>query len=597
MALVVPKSLAEALAVRAATDSPIDEIQLGDELRRAVGEPSGLTAEERKGAWAEIEAFNFLTHEGGDRAPWESYFKPMARLNRDDGVEVYFPDAAEIDAEIISHWQTRAGTITHPTLKARYADLVWEFAKRTSAGRPEIRFARMAIDSYLDAIERGITESERQVWRFVDRALGLALSASDDPRAARAKSVLFTFYRHQLKLGGRFMWWKLDEIAWDQKALALSPAERQEIFDGLEATLAYYADPDPPEQFDPWAALAAADRLVLHRQQLNQPDEARRAMKTAGSVFETVAAKAGALVAGAWLEQVLRRYQDLGLNDDAARVEGVIKARSDEAGAAMRRLEVTLPIAPEEIDRLLDELTAGTADETLARIALNFLTKEDATRDMVVENATHAPLVARIPINIAGPYGFTGATIGSVENDLPGRVLHQAADLLTFNAPLLAAALDRAKDRHGLEAGDFLGFIVRSPIVDGSQHPLLQEGIEAWLEGDNVKAIHVLVPQVEAALRTMLRAMGIPVMRPDRHSGGFEVIGMGRILHAWKTQERVNQDAQLHFRVLYCDPRGLNLRNRLAHGVAQGDWLQRSIAGWVIHSLLWIGLLRIKPGV
>jgi len=71
---------------------------------------------------------------------------------------------------------------------------------------------------------------------------------------------------------------------------------------------------------------------------------------------------------------------------------------------------------------------------------------------------------------------------------------------------------------------------------------LLREGLIAWSAKDCVKAIHVLVPQIEAALRDVLAALGASVMEHRPETGGFEAIGMGRILHHERFRTRVPPD-------------------------------------------------------
>ena len=75
-------------------------------------------------------------------------------------------------------------------------------------------------------------------------------------------------------------------------------------------------------------------------------------------------------------------------------------------------------------------------------------------------------------------------------------------------------------------------------------------------------------------------------MRPDPESGGFEALGMGRVLHTESFRTRVNPTLRMHLRALYTDAKGLNVRNRIAHGLASPEVLDRGIANWVIHSLL-----------
>ena len=109
-----------------------------------------------------------------------------------------------------------------------------------------------------------------------------------------------------------------------------------------------------------------------------------------------------------------------------------------------------------------------------------------------------------------------------------------------------------------------------------------------------MKAIHILVPQIEAALRDLLAALGAPVMIPDTDLGGFQVIGLGKILSHEIFHARTPKDLRFHLRALYSDRRGINLRNHLAHGLAHPELLNMGLSNWVVHTLLLIGMLHIE---
>ncbi len=74
------------------------------------------------GAWAEVLAFS-LAGTGTQASPWSTFFGPMGSGTDKDGNTAYFPDIAGADARVVAHWIGRAKTVSHPVLKARYADL------------------------------------------------------------------------------------------------------------------------------------------------------------------------------------------------------------------------------------------------------------------------------------------------------------------------------------------------------------------------------------------------------------------------------------------------------------------------------------------
>ena len=593
MSVIVIPAIQAQIARFESASAPLDEAAFAATLDALVSDPKALTIDERRGCLAEIVGHRFITMGGSDGGPWGIYFGPNSTAITKEGKEIHLPDARSMDAEVIEYWKVRAGQSPHPVLRARYADLAWEIGRLWNHDHPDEKrielprsLAQLAIESHLEAEAKALTTDAHQAWQFLGRALELALLIQDQDLVDRSKVAAFAHYRGSVAKGDAGLWWKLDDLMWDRKKLMLSDADRDELVGWLEAALAIHSDIGDPQRFDPHQSLEAADRLGRWRSKMGTPDLGVAALKTAGAAFEAIAAKANALTAIAWLENMSVRYRGAKLMDDATRVDATIFARGDEAKQAMQRHEVQFEIPARELENWLGGLTAGSLELSLARIAVNLMTSEDAYRKLVEEAAANSPMQAHIPIAVMGARGFTVATIGSVKDDMPGRILSQAATAIGAGAPFLHQALERAKSTWKIDSDRWVAFLAQSPIFPPHSHALLKEGIDAWLAQDALKAVHVLVPQVEAALREMLVAMGESPMRPSRSGGGFVTLGMGEVLNTTSFKIKANPTLRLHLRALYTEAKGINLRNKLAHGLAGPELFGRGMANWVVHSLL-----------
>jgi hypothetical protein len=608
MGLIVPTELEKVLREADESAGPLVENALWSAQMKAAPDPKVATLDERRGTFAEIAAWRFMRpHGGSESEPWGIYWGPLAGGTLQDGTPFHQPDVAEVDEEILTHWIGRATTAKHPVIKARYADLAWEigrYLRRPSKDRQNsakapitldipVTMAQVAIDAYLDAVERGLSEDEYYSWAYLDRAIGLAISLNDKTRAARAKRVLFAFHRKAATRGGRFHWARLNDLTEDRsKALGLDDADHKEIIDSLEVALAHHSDIAYKENFDPHQAMDAADRLT--RRLGSNQDEVKRVIKRAAGAFEEAARGADGLLAIAWLEPLIPRYRNAGLVEDAARVEQTIRGRAEQARGEMKRISVPVEIPREKMEQWADAVIGATFQDALGRIAWHCMTREDNAQKSVQQMMEKAPLVSMLTANVMGVDGFTEATIGSVEDDLEGRAIQHAANSFNWNAPFLYFILNRAKEKYGFDLDAMISHIRHAPFFAPGREPLLREGLAAWLAEDPVKAIHVLVPQVEAACRDLLAALGAPVMRHEPRTGGFEVLGMGAVLSHPAFRKGVPQDIRFHLKALYCDPRGINLRNHLAHGIANIGILGMGAANWVVHSILLLAILRLK---
>jgi hypothetical protein len=604
MTLIVPQSVIDVLATHDAELAPISEIEVSGELLTALPSPESLTPDERRGANAELSAHRFCPRHGASPNRWGIYWQELTSGVSVDGTEILSPDVAEVDNEVLAYWIDRSSLAEHPVLRARYADLSWEIgrylrakAKREGSidGRSiPIELCHRAIDSYLDAVTGRLFKSEPKAWIYLGRAIELAISIGDKSRISVAKDALFSFYRRQEAGEHHWMWWKFDELVWTHaRAFALTPLERQEAVNLLERVLAACADSSNTKHFDPHNATSAADCLERWRAQTNELADARRAMKTAALAFEEAAKEAGGMTAIAWLEDLIPRYRRAGMLEDAARVEQAIRDRAGDAQAEMKSVETSVEVSPEEMERWVSQFLTGTLDEALTKVAGGFIIREEATATSLRKMCAEAPLLSMMPSSIVNIDGFTTATVGSIEDDIDGRALQHAATLFSWKAPWLYFALSRIQTKYDLDAEGLVGRIRECPFFVPERMQLLTEGVTAWFIGDSVKAIHLLVPQIEAALRNMLAALGGAVMEPNHDVGGFKALGLGQVLNNPIFREKVPKDICFHLRALYNDPRGLNLRNELAHGLVRPELLNMGLANWVIQTVLLLGLLRV----
>jgi len=141
---------------------------------------------------------------------------------------------------------------------------------------------------------------------------------------------------------------------------------------------------------------------------------------------------------------------------------------------------------------------------------------------------------------------------------------------------------------------DLLGFLSKSPLFAAVRQELLREGLAAYEQGDFVKAIHVLIPQVECALREFLGRLGVPTRKPARnHPGVNEAKNMNDILADERMRSVLGERVWRYLILVYIEKRGgLNLRNDVAHGLLDPSAFNRQIADYVFHTLLALSLVR-----
>lgn len=583
--LAVPATLEDIVQRYDAKEEPFDEFAISGELnaaRTALVDPSDAEA---AGAWAEVLAFALSADQHEN--PWNSYFGPMGSGTDRDGKTFYFPDISGTLPFTIDHWAARARSLKHPFLKARYADLAWEMSGPIGKRRRDIDDARIAIDAYLDAIP--LMAEDHEHMQFAVRALDLAVLIADKDRTDQARAELMGVHRSLMQRKGGLWWRTVDRLLEDKKA-GVTDAERGELVADLENIVTTSSDTGNPAQFSPHDAKDAAERLIRYYRRLGKSEDIKRLHEAVGTSFEHFAGNADPMLAAALLQTATDQYRKAGLTEERDRTRILMQQKIGAAGENLQSFERKIEIPRDDMEKFLDLIVVDDLATTFVHIAREFLLSRADLEQQVRKALKEAPLMAHIPATIMAN-NHVAAKIGSVEDDPFGRLMHQTNFAFQFTRLWLAQAFRRLFEKHEVVPEHFAGWANRHGLFDDMS--LLLEGLRAWERDDQVKAAHVLVPQVEHALRKLADDLGVPITKAHPAVPEASVaIGLGEILYHKRVAEALGPDVTLHLQALYADPRGMNLRNQIAHGLMDAGQFYWHLGNLIVHSLLILGLWK-----
>ena len=587
MALIIPATTQSILQAFEADQLPTVDYEIAEKLS-GLHNAEGLTDAERKGAWAEATAFHFMPIED---CPWGTHYGPISVLTTADGTPIYVPDIAVIDEEIVAYWEDRVEAAQHPVLRARYADLVWDLKKKTTGKLANVLYAQRAIDAYLDGITASLyTEPLIHAVQAGGRALELALSINDNSRVKRCKQVLLSLFDQSLQPRHIGVWATLFDTLTQSKKVALAADEMGHLVQGLEAMLTSCATLG--DQFDPGGAEAAGRRLASHYERQGNKGEVQRAIRSYCKAFEQLAAQANSTLAMGWLQPIYDEYKNRGMHEDAERVQAASVEKGKNAAADLKQIRVPVGISEAQVEQLAKDLTQGSPHDALLRIAGELIPKAGKIKALLQEMLTTAPLMARIGVTrIVGDH--FAAQAGSIEEDPERRLIMELAQHIEFYNFLLCRTLDQLRAATTITSDTILAVLDESPVFTPERRPLLEEGVKAYLDGDHTKAIHIIIPQIEQALRQLLALMRVPVLKSPRN-GVMQLKNLNDILREPAIKQALGDDIRLYLQTFLADERGQNIRNTVCHGLAAPSLFNRRLADQALHALLTVSLVRQK---
>lgn len=186
---------------------------------------------------------------------------------------------------------------------------------------------------------------------------------------------------------------------------------------------------------------------------------------------------------------------------------------------------------------------------------------------------------------------------GTGDTDLWARMCQRAAQMYESRAQIHVEPHRWKVDQdHAVDVNDFAWIAHASPFVPEGREPLFARGLHAGMNGNFGMAVHLLIPQIEHALRDIVRSLPLAtdgerearqelLSDPDWPSLGQSLCGQ----LATDLADALGDEGQkvvFALRVILIERFGGNLRNRVFHGLTSYG----GVMNWQCWYLWWLVL-------
>jgi hypothetical protein len=577
------------------SESPVDEHSLCSSfaaLRESLaekGEPIPLTL------LAEELAFSIHLRGADAQSEWGLAFGPIMSGKDENGLLFTLPSLSMVTPAVLDMWRTRARSCRHPLMRGRYAHLLWEMPKALPHADPDVEMARIAIDAYLEAVGSQRYEHVMTARARLECALKLSLTIAD---ADRAQSVAAAMIAHEERtaedpLAGTWGYCIERLVEPPNKRVPLAEEAKAKLINDMEARLARLArEPSGPSM--PSSVQKAALLLGALYRRAGRTDDVKRVIRVYANAVKQLRGTAAPLVASLALERLHTQLREFQMYEDADALNDDIRRAGADSTGDLHPIEVNVEIPTAEFEAAVASLLEGSEEKVLSRIVAQWLPRRTPLEQQMRELAAAAPLQSFITRTLKDAEGRTVATVGPLSEDPEGNLVAHASQHIQIGAPFLREVFKRAFQARVLSVEGVMAFLMRSPCYPPSRQPLLQIAIEGYAQENAAVALHLLIPQVEHAVRLAAIAANAPIYS-ERRGGGKKLRTLDELLRdenlSSALEPLLTSDSVPYLRMLLTDPRGWNVRNTVCHGLADSDELSMFVADRVLHAALLLALI------
>lgn len=508
---------------------------------------------------------------------------PRFSEKNDVGEIIGYPNPEQITITIFEFWKTRAYEDHHPGIAVRYSSLLWEFSKKVTGKSPERIFAILTIDNIVLLARRVREPWGAQIFIKLKYALSLSIQVNDQDRILKAANMLIQYENEIAEDDKPGLWGHSFESLLDNKKISLHNGTIEEIVRNIEERLARLSD-SRSSSHNAWAVERAALLLAKYYRKHGAISDVRRVLLVLQESFDFISREASPIQINSWQQNIMRIFTEFNLTQEAKAISIKLQKLGAEMLGDMKKISHSFTIEKSRMEKFVSSLIDEGLPRAYLKIATHFVPQKDDIMKSLDEQYRQNPMVFLFETKIIDHLGRHIGSIGSYDNDKNGHLIREMTQNISISNIFLHNVIKELITRYSLTSTNIVDYLYSSPAYPVAKRSLFELGVQRYIEGLYVESIHILIPQIEDTIRTILVLIGSAVIKPSR-SDGFSYKALDEMLRDELFISIFEEDVSLYLRAILTDNRGWNIRNSVCHGLMQSEAFVLEIADRLMHIL------------
>ena len=527
------------------------------------------------------EWLTFRLIEGTDNN-WKTYFGPYAVFDN-----ISFPSREMITEDVISYWEKRINEVANPILKARYSGLVVDFKKKCSGN-----IRTIYIQSLIDIIKGNYPKSPSEGITKIKRLFRLAIESRKQDVIDEVKRSIY-LYADTLAKNGNDIFVYLFKIVLDN----YSHFTQQEItyyITRLEVRLGFLCDKNidnvGENRLEIFSIKEIVEVLAQYYNKISDRTNLRRVLDVLYDSFVIMNDHFSAMQKNAYWSMLYKIYMKYQFKEKSQKVLAELQSSSHNIISEMGTIETTIEIDKEKFDIYIKTMTSGSQKEVFEKFISLFIPDKNRSKEQMLEISKETFL---FPIQIYDYKGRPTTLIGNEENDIEDQLVLYISKILELQAVFIHNVIKENIQKGHFSKETIIDFLHECPLFEKDRFEIIEKGIESYLNEDYLTMTHLLIPQVENAIRNLVELLDESTLEIKKSNNTLQLKTLDTLLRE-KSLLTMNENFVYYMRILYTDSRGWNLRNLVCHGLSPLKYFNHTTTDRIFHSLICVGSIRYK---
>ncbi|MEH7076970.1 DUF4209 domain-containing protein [Neobacillus drentensis] len=537
------------------------------EIRDAASEQGNETL--AKSAQLEIEILSFNPDTPIIDQNYKTRFIPVVEYTNGQK----WPDVSTYTIDDFLYINSRLEKTENVFLRCRYADFLLEYSNNVGVKAFPIAkifmgSLELVVDSYvendddiglIDLLARGFQISLKMInQEMLQVVADKALTIMDKFEESKE-------YRWILELAEM-----IREVAESKLASRLTKTQYENCFSALVNGKQHYWDTQEHhfhrsfcEEIINWSnivelALEEVERLKL---EIGTSFEAE-AIHQQGRVDKS------AIVKAHFYELAMQHYSNIGNTQKIEEMKVKIRQSYEQSEGEFKEFSYSYDLPKELIEKIINpylDLDILKALEVLS-ITHSFIPDLKLVEEQTKKQEKKSPIQFLVSRSILDD---GKKIVQGVEDRDSYKLAYDSNYMMHLSmniSMLLMLIFERLVKDKGLTADDFVKKISSWPLLHQKNSYLVESGIRKFFENDFVSSLHILVPQFESCLRRMFSQAGFATTSIKRGMAQHEET-FNEFLNREDIKNVLGETLHRYIQMIMVEQTGLNLRNKIAHGL------------------------------
>lgn len=474
----------------------------------------------------------------------------------------------------------------------RYAALVWDFKPKIVHENYASDLYQIYVDSMLEVCDNDYAEHPVITTTIYDRLFSIAKGQPAD--LAKVKQSMRSFEK-KFATDDATRYWACQFVIMLENKKWFTQSEINTLVQEHEERLKRLNYTEDLAKSNVWTIEQQCKLLSDYYKSHQKNDEIKRILNIEEKAhrlnFQTIAPiqKLGIL------EQLHKKYQYYGLGDESKRLLAEIQNAGKASKSSMEATSIEFSI-PQEVYDQAEEMFGKKASSDAVRwqnFAIYFIPSETYEKQSLKELVDKYPLRYMVATQMMDANGRPMSVVGDYNSDPEGSLVLHITEKMNFSAYFLGIAIHKMIDVGLMGPERIMSEIIEPCILfDESNYDIIRQGLDFFFEGKYILACHIIVPQIENALRNLVEKSGISVIKPQYKRNGFQLLTLDELLRTKAIEDAFTSDGALYLRLVLTDQRSLNIRNLLCHGIVPPQYFESGAAARLLHVLIMLGMVK-----